>query len=151
MIPWESIHTLGSVMNDAELEELEIEDEEYRIRLNRGGQPVATSATVPSEAPGAEGEPSAAAESTAPSGSSEDWISIDSPMVGTFYEAPAPDADPFVEVGDHVNLDTTVCIIEAMKLMNEIEAECEGVIKEVCKDDAEPVSKGDTLFYVEPD
>ncbi|MFB6346104.1 MAG: acetyl-CoA carboxylase biotin carboxyl carrier protein, partial [bacterium] len=82
--------------------------------------------------------------------SEDDWVEINSPMVGTFYKAPAPDADPFVEVGDEIEEGQTVCIIEAMKLMNEIESETAGTIKQVCCENAEPVSKGDVLFYIEP-
>jgi acetyl-CoA carboxylase biotin carboxyl carrier protein len=75
---------------------------------------------------------------------------ITSPMVGTFYRAPAPDADPYVEVGDMVEVGQTVCIIEAMKLMNEIKSEVRGKIVEICVDNAEPVEFGQVLFRVDP-
>ncbi len=71
-------------------------------------------------------------------------------MVGTFYAAPNPDADPFVKVGDEVMAGETLCIVEAMKLMNEIAAEEMGIVREVCVEDGEPVEFGQTLFYVEP-
>ena len=71
-------------------------------------------------------------------------------MVGTFYQAPAPDQPPFVQVGDEVAAHQTLCIVEAMKLMNEIEAEQMGTIREVCVEDAEPVEFGTVLFYLEP-
>jgi acetyl-CoA carboxylase biotin carboxyl carrier protein len=83
--------------------------------------------------------------------SEDDWEAIESPMVGTFYKAPAPEADPFVDVGDKVDEDTTVCIIEAMKLMNEIDSGFTGTIQKVCCENAEPVSKGDVLFYIDPE
>ncbi len=73
-----------------------------------------------------------------------------SPMVGTFYRAPAPGEDPFVNAGDRVRAGQTVCIIEAMKLMNEIEAEAEGEIVEICVENAEPVEYGQTLMRVRP-
>ncbi len=76
---------------------------------------------------------------------------VTSPMVGTFYAAPAPDADPYVKVGDHVSKGQTLCILEAMKLMNELEAEVDGTIKEINVENAEPVEYGQLLFRVLPD
>src|SRR5437867_11820343 len=77
-------------------------------------------------------------------------VAITSPMVGTFYRAPAPDADPYVEVGDSVEVGQTVCIVEAMKLMNEIESEVKGRIVEILVQNAQPVEFGQKLFLVEP-
>jgi acetyl-CoA carboxylase biotin carboxyl carrier protein len=77
-------------------------------------------------------------------------LEIKSPMVGTFYAAPQPGADPYVKVGSRVATGQVVCIIEAMKIMNEIESEFQGVIKEVCLDSAQPVEFGQTLFRVDP-
>jgi oxaloacetate decarboxylase alpha subunit len=81
---------------------------------------------------------------------SEASTAINSPMVGTFYRAPAPDADPYVEVGDKVDVGQTVCIVEAMKLMNEIESEVRGRIVEVLVENAQPVEFGQKLFLVAP-
>jgi acetyl-CoA carboxylase biotin carboxyl carrier protein len=75
---------------------------------------------------------------------------IKSPMVGTFYRAPAPEAPPYVEVGSHVSKGQTLCILEAMKLMNELESEVDGVVREVLVDNADPVEYGQVLFRVEP-
>jgi acetyl-CoA carboxylase biotin carboxyl carrier protein len=75
---------------------------------------------------------------------------IKSPMVGTYYKAPEPGADPYVKVGSRVTSGQTVCIIEAMKIMNEIEAEIAGVIREICVEDAQPVEFGQVLFRVDP-
>jgi acetyl-CoA carboxylase biotin carboxyl carrier protein len=75
---------------------------------------------------------------------------IKSPMVGTYYKAPEPGADPYVKVGSRVSPGQTVCIIEAMKIMNEIEAEISGVVREVCVEDAQPVEFGQVLFRVDP-
>ena len=80
----------------------------------------------------------------------ENLIEITSPMVGTFYRAPSPGAPPFVEVGDHVKLGQTLCILEAMKLMNELECEVPGIIREICVENAQPVEFGHRLFLVEP-
>jgi acetyl-CoA carboxylase biotin carboxyl carrier protein len=77
-------------------------------------------------------------------------IKIPSPMVGTFYRAPAPDAEPYVKVGDQISPGQVLCIIEAMKLMNEIEAECSGRIKEILAENAKPVEYNQVLFIVEP-
>jgi acetyl-CoA carboxylase biotin carboxyl carrier protein len=87
----------------------------------------------------------------APAASEEDGlIEIPSPIVGTFYCRPAPDADAFVSVGSEVSDDTVVCIVEAMKVMNEIKADVKGVIKKILVDDASPVQYGQPLFLVEP-
>ena len=79
-----------------------------------------------------------------------DVIRIESPMVGTFYRAPQPGAAPFVEEGDTVESGQTLCILEAMKLMNEVKAESEGVVRRVCVENAAPVQYGDLLFELEP-
>ncbi len=87
---------------------------------------------------------------TPPSPAEKKWLPITSPMVGTFYRAPAPDEPPFVEVGDRVSNTQTVCIIEAMKLMNEIEAEVTGEVMEIAVSNGEPVEYGQTLMWVNP-
>ena len=76
-------------------------------------------------------------------------VQVTSPFVGTFYRSPAPDADPFVETGKRVKKGETLCIVEAMKLMNEIEAECDGIVKEILIQNATPVEYGETLFVIE--
>jgi acetyl-CoA carboxylase biotin carboxyl carrier protein len=80
----------------------------------------------------------------------DDVIRIESPMVGTFYRAPEPGADPFVEEGDAVAPGQTLCILEAMKLMNEVKAEVEAVVRRVCVENAQPVQYGELLFELEP-
>jgi acetyl-CoA carboxylase biotin carboxyl carrier protein len=96
-------------------------------------------------APAAEGDGREAPRPAAPA-----LKDIKSPMVGTFYKAPEPGAEPYAKVGTRVSSGQTVCIIEAMKIMNEIEAEVTGVIREVCVDDAQPVEYGQVLFRVDP-
>jgi acetyl-CoA carboxylase biotin carboxyl carrier protein len=76
---------------------------------------------------------------------------VESPMVGTFYSAPAPEAPPFVEVGDSVRVGQTLCILEAMKLMNELVSEVQGVVREICVENSEPVEYGQVLFRIEPE
>jgi acetyl-CoA carboxylase biotin carboxyl carrier protein len=105
--------------------------------------PALTSAAAPAAAPDA--EPREVPRPTAPA-----LKEIKSPMVGTYYKAPEPGADPYVKMGSRVTTGQTVCIIEAMKIMNEIEAEITGVIREVCVEDAQPVEFGQVLFRVDP-
>lgn len=80
-----------------------------------------------------------------------DLADVTSPMVGTFYRAPAPDADPYVEVGDRVKVGQTLCILEAMKLMNELESEVAGTVADILVENAEPVEYGQILFRIKPD
>jgi acetyl-CoA carboxylase biotin carboxyl carrier protein len=95
--------------------------------------------------------PSVAAPAAAPAApEASNLIEITSPMVGTFYRAPAPDAPPYVEVGSTVNKGQTLCILEAMKLMNELDCEHDGVIREILVEDADPVEYGQVLFRIEP-
>ena len=115
-----------------------------------------TQATAP--APVFQAAPAAAAPALAPAGAEAPGArpaapalkEIKSPMVGTFYRSPEPGAEPYVKVGSRITSGQTVCIIEAMKIMNEIEAEITGVVREVCVDDAQPVEFGQVLFRVDP-
>lgn len=133
------------------------------LELSSGGRSVrisaVSSAPVVSATPAAgavrAAEPAPQAPAAAPAGPAagapaSNLKAITSPMVGTFYRAPAPDADPFVESGDAVEPGQTVCIIEAMKLMNEIEAEFKGRVVQVLVENAQPVEFGQKLFLVEP-
>jgi acetyl-CoA carboxylase biotin carboxyl carrier protein len=127
-------------MNENNLCELEIEKEGERIRLKKFSEenlPVIRKVNFPVEEEKKERK-------------EERLIEIKSPMVGTFYRAPSPGAKPYVEVGDIVNPGDVVCIIEAMKLMNEIKAEVGGKIKEILVENGHPVEFGQTLFLVEP-
>jgi acetyl-CoA carboxylase biotin carboxyl carrier protein len=132
------------------------------IELSAGGRSVRVSAnagapvamSVPAapgtrtEGAGRPGTGSGSAQSNADASSNS--VAIASPMVGTFYRAPAPDADPYVEVGDMVEAGQTVCIVEAMKLMNEIESEARGRIIQILVENAQPVEFGQKLFLIEP-
>jgi acetyl-CoA carboxylase biotin carboxyl carrier protein len=91
--------------------------------------------------------PAAAPEASAPEGN---FLEVTSPMVGTFYRSPAPEAPPYVDVGTSVGEGTTLCIIEAMKLMNELESEVKGTITKIMVENAEPVEFGQLLFLVDP-
>jgi acetyl-CoA carboxylase biotin carboxyl carrier protein len=122
-------------------------------RTNQGAPTVAAmpqqfvaAPSAPHAAPGAEGAPAA----TAPTPAASTLKEVRSPMVGTFYAQPEPGAEPYVRVGSRVSSGQTVCIIEAMKIMNEIEAEVTGVVREVLVDDTSPVEYGQVLFRVDP-
>ncbi len=143
------IEEMLALMESRGLVELEMEHQGLRLRLKKGqigpaSQVVEYVAGVPQPAP----PPAAAAPK--PAGDEGRRVIIKSPMVGTFYRAPAPDAPPFVEVGQDLEPSQVVCIIEAMKLMNEIKSEVGGRIAEVLVDNGAPVEFGQPLFVVEP-
>ena len=123
-----------------------------RIAAQTGIVPVATMTAEASADAGAPASAAAPAGSGAGSTSAAGHagLAITSPMVGTFYRAPAPDADPYIEVGDMVSVGQTVCIVEAMKLMNEIESEVKGRVVRILVENAQPVEYGQKLFLVEP-
>jgi acetyl-CoA carboxylase biotin carboxyl carrier protein len=102
----------------------------------------------PQVAPAAPGAPAAPAAAPAPA--APRLIEVKSPMVGTFYRAPEPGAEPYVKAGSRISAGQTLCIIEAMKIMNELEAEVSGTVREVLIEDAQPVEFGQVLFRVEP-
>ena len=111
-------------------------------------EPVAPPPVVVQEKVPSLQEPS---ETPSPSPIEKKWLAINSPMVGTFYRAPAPGESTFVEVNDRVRVGQTVCIIEAMKLMNEIEAESAGQIMEIAVENGQPVEYGQVLMWINPD
>jgi len=147
----DQIQAIITMMKENDLAEFSMEQDGLKIHIKcstEGVQPTVTvSAPVIATAPAA-----AAARTTAPIPDlpAENLKYIASPMVGTFYRAPSPDAPPYVEIGKDVEEDTVVCIIEAMKVMNEIKAETKGVITEVLVDNSKPVEFGQKLFVVKP-
>ena len=128
------------LMDEHELTGFELEQQGFKVKLKRGG--VASPALPPATQADTPQEPAAEAITA------EETEEITAPMVGTFYKASSPDSDPFVKVGDAVDEDTTVCIIEAMKVMNEIKAEKSGVIQRILIDDASSVQFGQGLFII---
>jgi len=139
------LKVLLRLMEGNDVEELEVEEGGRRIRIRRRSAqaliPQAAMLPVPQATVQAAGAP---AQDTA------GLIPVESPMVGTFYRAPAPGAEPYVKEGDIVQKGTTVCIIEAMKLMNEIEAEVKGRVARILVENGQPVEFGQTLFFLEP-
>ena len=146
------IKALVQLMVDNDLGELEIAEGPTRVHLKRQGASAPVVAMAPSGPMIAQAAPPAhAAKEAAPAEApSEQLIEIRSPMVGTFYEAPSPDSESFVQVGSAVREDSVVCIVEAMKVMNEIKAELSGVVREICVKSAQPVEFGQVLFRVKP-
>ncbi|HBC88057.1 MAG TPA: acetyl-CoA carboxylase, biotin carboxyl carrier protein [Lentisphaeria bacterium] len=157
----EKIKTIVELMSDHDLTEFKIESDDMHLCIRRGNshpgmmtvthtqQPVITTmpAAAPASQPPAEtGDAKSGAASKVETAKRE---TIDSPIVGTFYRAPSPDAESFVKTGSKVNPDTVVCIIEAMKVMNEIKAEKSGTIKEILVENAKPVEFGQPLFVIE--
>ena len=137
---------LIDLMKEHDLCEIDLKQDDEQIRLVRGGQPVLPVAAAPAPA-----APAAAPAATDSAPAADDnLITINSPMVGTFYSRPNPDSDSFVQIGDVVNNDTTVCIIEAMMVFNEIQAEGKGKIVAILVADEEPVDVGKPLFKVDP-
>ena len=146
------VEQLVKLMVDNDLSELNIEEGTRKILLKRGGMmaPVAAPMAVPAPMPTpAKGEAAAAEEKPSEAAASVE-AEIKSPMVGTYYSAPSPDTDAYVKVGDTIGPDDVVCIVEAMKVMNEIKAECAGQVTEICVKNAQPVEFGQVLFRVRP-
>ncbi|HTU27673.1 MAG TPA: acetyl-CoA carboxylase biotin carboxyl carrier protein [Pirellulales bacterium] len=145
------IRRLVELMNEHELAEIDLRQSDQRIRLRKGGEPVITAAPVrPAAAPAAVPEGSGASAIAPPAqADGKDVVTIKSPMVGTYYASASPDAPPFVKVGDHVGPTTTVCLVEAMKVFNEIPAEVSGKIVAVCVETGEPVEFNQVLFKVD--
>ena len=145
---FKDIKSIVDLMKKNSLSEFEMENEGFKIKLRRASgegkseevqhylPPVAP---APTEAPAAAPAPEQPAEPE-----------IKSPMIGTFYRKPSPESESYVEVGDTVTADTVVCIVEAMKVMNEIKAEMSGVVTEILVEDSRPVEFGQPLFRVRP-
>jgi acetyl-CoA carboxylase biotin carboxyl carrier protein len=146
-----TIKALVGLMSQHELSEIDLQEGEVRIRLRRGprGQVTLTPA-LPLQAappPPAEASPPPPEKNTK---LAKELITIKSPTPGTFYASASPDAEPFVRVGSRVTPTTVVCLIEAMKIFNEIPAECSGIIAEVLVENQQPVEYGQVLFRVDP-
>lgn len=146
-IDLKKLRALLKTLREGDVSEFEFEDEHTRMRLVRGGvvvasAPVAAAQAAPAPAPPA-GE---AASATADDG---DTLVVTSPFVGTFYRSPSPEAPPFVEVGSKVREGQTLCIVEAMKLMNEIEADVSGTVVEILVDNGKPVEFEQPLFRID--
>jgi len=146
------VKKLIELLEESNIAELEIHEGEESVRISRHG----TGAVIAAPAPMMAAAPAAVAAAPTPAGteadSGEEEISghkVTSPMVGSFYRAPSPGANAFVEVGQSVKVGDTLCIIEAMKLLNQIEADKAGKVKAILVENGEPVEYGQTLFVIE--
>lgn len=155
IVDLEFLRGLIAAVDDSGIDSLEISRGGTRIRVAKSPSPIASVSSGASNARPPEAAPAPAAPVEAPLAPAAEPASrlaeVVSPMVGTFYRAPAPEAPPYVEVGSRVVEGQTLCILEAMKLMNELESEVQGVVREICVENAEPVEYGQVLFRIEPD
>lgn len=154
------IKAIIDLMKKNSLSEFELEKQDFKIKLKRGPSglvvapsedgagltyalPAQLTSVPPTLLPGG-------ATLTAPASPPDSTTEIKSPMIGTFYRSPSPESDEYVTIGSEVNADTVVCLIEAMKVMNEIKAEVKGVITQILVDNAKPVEFGQPLFKIKP-
>ncbi|MFS8904671.1 acetyl-CoA carboxylase biotin carboxyl carrier protein [Synechococcus sp. H60.4] len=154
VVNWQEVRLLLAALQESDVTELTLEYKDFRLTLRKGiptglaaaAAPPAAPPPAPPPAPPAEAPPPESASKPAPS----HWVEVTAPMVGTFYSAPAPGEMDFVQVGQRVNKGQTLCIIEAMKLMNEIEAETAGVVREILVSNGQPVEFGQVLMRLDP-
>ena len=151
------IKAIIDLMKKNSLSEFELEKQDFKIKLKRGGSGIiaapmeeGSGVTYALPAPIQIAQPTVVSSSAAAAAANSGNLEIKSPMIGTFYRAPSPESDEYVQIGSEVNPDTVVCLIEAMKVMNEIKAEVRGVITEILVDNAKPVEFGQPLFKIKP-
>ncbi|MGV3041490.1 acetyl-CoA carboxylase biotin carboxyl carrier protein [Staphylococcus rostri] len=149
---FKEIKELIDILDQSSLTEINIENKGSKITLKKEKEMITQQVTAASVQPVAQANPTpaptAAAEPSGQSEAADNLQTINAPMVGTFYKSPSPEESPYVKVGDKVTADTTVCILEAMKLFNEIQAEVSGEIVEVLVEDGQMVEYGQALFKV---
>ncbi|WP_185235557.1 acetyl-CoA carboxylase biotin carboxyl carrier protein [Teredinibacter franksiae] len=148
------IKKLIELLEESNVEELEIKEGEESVRISRGSRSAANPAMQPMYQPAYQPVPAAPAAAApvapaeAPPAAAPSGHQVVSPMVGTFYRSPSPDSSPFVEVGQSVKAGDVICIVEAMKMMNQIEADKSGVIEAILADDGEPVEFDQPLLVI---
>lgn len=151
------IKNILNLISESEVDEVSIEEGDFKIKVKKTGtveqvtytQPMAAPAPAAPQVPAA---PAPAAEQAGtPAAPAASGDTVKSPIVGTYYKAPSPDSDPFIKIGDKVSKGQTLCIIEAMKIMNEIEAEFSGTVKEFLVEDGTPVEFDQPLFIIQKD
>lgn len=153
MIDIRKLKELVKLMVANDLTELDLRDPEEQVTLHRPNQwtaPAAPSVAAVAQPAAAPPAAAAAPAAEAPAAVDAGLVPVPSPMVGTFYSAPTPDADPFIAVGATVSDDSVVCMIEAMKIFNEIKADCSGTIEKICVNNGDAVEFGQDLFLVRP-
>lgn len=162
-INFNELRELLGTISQTDITELVLKSDEFELTVRKGtatlaaatvpvkSTPEVVTVIAPSSPPQTVTKSEPQAEEPTPPSIDKNWVPITSPMVGTFYRAPGPDEPPFVEVNDRIRSGQTVCIIEAMKLMNEIEAEVSGQIMEILVANGEPVEYGQTLMWLKQD
>ena len=148
----DQLHRLLEVLGESDIQEFRLEGDDFRLEIRRNLPGQAVMAPV-MPAPVAAAAPAATTLASPPPAATatrSDLLEITAPMVGTFYRAPAPGEAPFIEVGHRIDVGQTVCILEAMKLMNELEAEVSGDVVEILVDNGTPVEFGQVLMRVRP-
>lgn len=158
----QEIQELLTTIGQTNVTEFELKTDDFELRVSKGTVVTTAPAPSPELLPVAPAIPQPVLSTPAPTpapvppsepaspGVDPKWLEVTSPMVGTFYRAPAPGEDPFVSIGERVSNGDTVCIIEAMKLMNEIETEVSGEVVKIAVEDGEPIEFGQTLMWVNP-
>ncbi|BAU65127.1 acetyl-CoA carboxylase, biotin carboxyl carrier protein [Stanieria sp. NIES-3757] len=160
-INFQELRELLSAIAQTDIAELTLKSDEFELMVRKGTSITPTPTTIvtpgvtevvpPPSPPKSVVLPNSPPETSSTPAIDKKWVEITSPMVGTFYRAPAPEEPPFVDTGERISKGQTVCIIEAMKLMNEIEAEISGQVMEILVQNGEPVEYGQTLMWVNPD
>ena len=152
----QQLRELISLLGDSDIQELKLEGDDFRLELRRNlpaSQPQVVMQAPPAIAPVAAVSPAAATPSVAPPAAAAvrgDLVEITAPMVATFYRSPAPGESSFVELGARISVGQTVCILEAMKLMNELESEVSGEVVEILVENGTPVEFGQVLMRIKP-
>jgi acetyl-CoA carboxylase biotin carboxyl carrier protein len=152
------IQELIRFVSKSGVNEVSLEQKDFKITIKTNQAPTIVNATIPAAQPHATPLPAAAAPApaapttpaAAPAADTSNYVTIKSPMIGTFYNSPTPDKPAFVNVGDEIQAGTVVCIVEAMKLFNEIESEVSGRIVKILVENASPIEYDQPLFLVEP-
>lgn len=150
------LKSILQALQEHEVAELTLETPDYKLTVRRGGEIQYVAAPPPvviqpqTVTPAPTPAPAPAPKPESPKEDTSQYVEVKAPIVGTFYRAPSPDAEPFVKEGDTVKKGQVLCIIEAMKLMNEIESEVSGVVRKILVSNGEPVEYGQTLFLIEP-
>ncbi len=145
MMELEDLKELIELLKDTDITELQVEKDGTKVKIKR--EKMLTSLDLPGHKPAMHMEKAAASEAEE---ETQRLVTVTSPIVGTFYRSPTPEADPFIEIGARVGKGQVLCIVEAMKLMNEIESEIDGVVMKILVDNGQPVEYGEPLFLLEP-
>ncbi len=145
------VKKLIELLEESDIAEIEIHEGEESVRISRASAFPAQTTQVAAVAPGAAAAPAAAETESEPEPEQEKVTGhqIKSPMVGTFYRAPSPGSKPFVEEGQHVSQGDTLCIIEAMKILNQIESDTSGIVKKILAENGQPIEYNQPLFIIE--